>query len=152
MSFLEEKQESIKRYMLAKIEEDDTAFVQKTAENFQISQTTVKRYIRDCMQAETLLQNVERSCGYALTETVYEQEYSTEEGLLEDRVYFEDIRPYLEALSENSRRIWGYAFTEILNNAIEHAQAGCIFIRLRKTVLDTEITITDDGIGLFRKI
>lgn len=50
MSFQEEKRESIRRYLLEKIRQDDGAFIQKTIENFEISVTTVKRYLRECVQ------------------------------------------------------------------------------------------------------
>ena len=36
--------------------------------------------------------------------------------------YFEKVFPILNDLSENSRKIWYYAFTEMMNNAIEHAK------------------------------
>jgi len=54
MSFQEEKRESIKKYMLEKIRQDDEQFIQKTMENFQISITTVKRYLRECLENQIL--------------------------------------------------------------------------------------------------
>lgn len=45
MSFQKEKREIIKRYLLEKIRVDDDHFIEKTAENFSISITTVKRYL-----------------------------------------------------------------------------------------------------------
>ena len=49
MSFTEEKREWIKKYMLEKIRQDDGAHAQKTMENFEVSITTVKRYLKECV-------------------------------------------------------------------------------------------------------
>lgn len=42
-----------------------------------------------------------------------------------------------------------YAFTEMMNNAIEHAKAKNIRCRVIQDALYTEISIADDGIGNF---
>lgn len=42
MSFQEEKRNSIKRYLLEKIRNQNTDYIKKTMNNFQISVTTVK--------------------------------------------------------------------------------------------------------------
>lgn len=57
-------------------------------DNFSISVTTVKRYLRE----------------------------SLEQGIL-----CEDIRPLFDGMSKEAKSIWYYAFTEMMNNAIEHS-------------------------------
>lgn len=122
MSFQEEKRESIKRYMLEKIRADDTEYIQKTVENFGISVTTVKRYIKDCIEDKILQEKKGTRTGYALTVFVKDFNYRCEEQLSEDRIFYTDIQPYLKSISSEAQRIWGYVFTEIMNNAIEHAK------------------------------
>lgn len=41
---------------------------------------------------------------------------------------------------------------EMMNNAIEHANAEHISCYVKKDALYTEISITDDGIGIFENI
>ena len=48
MSFTEGKRSAIRKYMLDKIRGGDTEFIRKTAENFTISETSVRRYLREC--------------------------------------------------------------------------------------------------------
>jgi hypothetical protein len=48
--------------------------------------------------------------------------------------------------------IWHYGFTEILNNAKDHSGATSIAVRISKTAVNTKMTISDDGIGIFKKI
>ena len=152
MSFQEEKRELIKRYMLEKIRIDDVEFIQKTTYNFQISVTTVKRYIQECLEKNILLVDEEMQCRYRLQKQEHCFTYSVEDGLNEDSIYFEDISPLLTDVSEEAMHIWSYAFMEIMNNAIEHSDCSNIYCRVVKDALYTEITITDDGMGIFKHV
>ena len=152
MSFQEEKRNSIKRYMLEKIRKDDVEYLQKTTYNFQISNTTVKRYIRECLEQQILIEDDSAACGYRLKKQEYRYEYAAEDGLDEDDIYYRDIALLLEDISEDAKRIWRYTFMEMMNNAIEHSQCKRIYCRIVKDALYTEITITDDGIGIFKNV
>lgn len=152
MSFQQEKREKIKRYMLEKIRIDDVEFIQKTSYNFQISVTTVKRYIQECLGKNILLVDAGCECGYRLQKQEYCFEYSVKEGLSEDDIYFGDISPLLQELADESKRIWRYAFMEMMNNALEHSGCKHIYCRVVKDAIYTEITITDDGIGIFKNV
>lgn len=152
MSFQEVKRESIKRYMLEKIRLDDMEYVQKTMYNFQISVTTVKRYIRECLDHQIIIEDSKAECGYRLQKQEYCFQYSMKEDFDEDDVYYMDIAPLLRDVSSEARRIWRYAFMEMMNNAIEHSGCENIYCRVVKDVLYTEISITDDGIGIFKNV
>jgi glucose-6-phosphate-specific signal transduction histidine kinase len=45
-----------------------------------------------------------------------------------------------------------YAFTQMLNNAIDHAQASSISVRVDARADATAFEITDDGIGAFESV
>ena len=152
MSFQEGKRESIKRYMLEKIRLDDVEYIQKTTYNFQISVTTVKRYIQECLEKQIILEDSKAKCGYRLKKEEYCFQYSMKHDLDEDNIYFENISPLLQDISEEAQRIWCYAFMEMMNNAIEHSDCENIYCRVVKDALYTEITITDDGIGAFKNV
>lgn len=152
MSFQEAKRESIKRYMLEKIRLDDVEFIQKTTYNFQISVTTVKRYIQECLEKQIIIEDNKAECGYQLKKEEYCFQYSAKDDLDEDSIYFEDISSLLQDVSEEAQHIWCYAFMEMMNNAIEHSKCENIYCRVVQDVLYTEITITDDGIGVFKNV
>lgn len=152
MSFQEVKRESIKRYMLEKIRLDDAEYMQKTTYNFQISVTTVKRYLHECLEKQILLEDDKAECGYRLQKQEYCFQYSAKDDLNEDDVFYDDISPLLQDISEEAKRIWRYAFMEMMNNAIEHSGCENIYCRVVKDVLYTEITVTDDGIGIFKNV
>ena len=152
MSFKESKRELIKRYMLEKIRMDDEEFISKTTYNFQISVTTVKRYIKECLDKQLLVADDSTECGYCLQKQEYCFEYFVKDGLVEDAIFFEDIQPVLGDISDKAHHIWSYAFMEMMNNAIEHSKSEVICCRVVKDALYTEITITDDGIGIFKNV
>ena len=55
-------------------------------------------------------------------------------------------------LPDNVKAIWAYGFSEMLNNAIDHSSGTGVFIQFERTAVNTEITICDDGEGIFKKI
>lgn len=76
------------------------------------------------------------------------------EGLQEDAVFRElSLRLNLtRQLSEPARRIAGYAFTEMLNNAIEHSRSDRCHIRASVDAYDFRFEVRDFGIGIFHSI
>lgn len=152
MSFSTEKRESMKRYMLEKIRMDDEQYIAKTAENFQISVTSVKRYIAECIADGIIEKCDEKATGYRLITKEDEFIYFLKEQLWEDKIYYTDIFPLLKHTSPEAQGIWSYSFMEMMNNAIEHSQAEKIYCHVKRDYLFTEISIVDDGIGIFRNI
>jgi len=72
--------------------------------------------------------------------------------LQEDTVWREDIANAMRDLPDNVRRIWQHGFTEMLNNAIDHSEGTSVRVSIDRTAATTEMRITDDGVGIFRKI
>lgn len=88
----------------------------------------------------------------ALTSVV--RRHLRNEGLSEDRV-LEDIERragYIRGLPENVYRIFRYAFTEMLNNAIEHSESLGIDIEIYRSGNNLIFTVEDRGIGVFRNV
>ena len=74
---------------------------------------------------------------------------------LEEHKVLDEIErayPLLTRLPENIKSIFTFAFSEMLNNAIEHSGSKIIHIEisLQSTVLS--FTVSDSGIGVFRNI
>ena len=123
MSFSEEKRKAIQLYMLEKIRMDDTLFLKKTAEVFSISETSVRRYVKMCIDKKLIEVSNKNQCGYRLV--TYEKKWSvSNDGTLEeDQIFYAEILPELKEISKNAKDIWAYTFAEIMNNAIEHSGA-----------------------------
>jgi len=75
-------------------------------------------------------------------------------GLQED-VVLADIKKssgILVGLPGNISRIFDYAFTEMLNNAIDHSQSKNIAIKLSHQDRVVTFTVVDKGVGIFNNI
>lgn len=55
-------------------------------------------------------------------------------------------------MPENVRHIVDYAFTEMLNNAIEHARSKKIGVTMRRTLSAVIFEVRDFGIGIFNNV
>ncbi len=60
--------------------------------------------------------------------------------------------PFLLTLNENLRSLFDYAFSEMLNNAIEHSRAKYIDIEVGINDKNLWFTVSDNGIGVFRNV
>ncbi|NLT22429.1 MAG: DUF4325 domain-containing protein [Syntrophorhabdus sp.] len=75
-------------------------------------------------------------------------------GLREDAVLEEIKREggLFERISPNAAEIFTYAFTEMLNNAIEHSGSGVIDVLVMRDVKALSFDISDRGVGIFNNI
>jgi anti-sigma regulatory factor (Ser/Thr protein kinase) len=55
-------------------------------------------------------------------------------------------------MPENVRDIWHYGFTEMFNNAIDHSSGTSIYVEIKRTAVSTEMLLSDNGVGIFKKI
>ena len=72
-------------------------------------------------------------------------------GLHEDLPWSQDFLPCL-ALPDNVARMAQHAFTELLNNAIEHSGGSSVTLSMRQTPLQLQMLVSDDGRGIFDAI
>ena len=72
-------------------------------------------------------------------------------GLQEDLPWLRDFAPHFELPSEVSRMAQ-HAFTELLNNAVDHSAGSQVTVSMRQTPLQLQLLVSDDGCGLFDNI
>jgi anti-sigma regulatory factor (Ser/Thr protein kinase) len=72
-------------------------------------------------------------------------------GLHEDLPWRHDFAPFFELPTE-VRAMAQYAFTELLNNAIDHSGGASVTVTLRQTPLHLQLLVSDDGCGVFDRI
>ena len=78
----------------------------------------------------------------------------TNRGLAEDKVLsqIKQESSIFLGLTGNVSSIIDYAFTEMLNNAIEHSSSEKIDLAVTKTAADISFTVADHGVGIFNNI
>ena len=141
-------QEKVKNYILRLIKSKRKDYVKATVESFNISKSSVYNYVRK-MESDGLIEK--KGNMYVLHTNAYHYFFKNDGTLGEDRIYNEFISQHIQ-FKKNANSIWTYAFTEMMNNAIEHSEAENISIAIYQNCLDTQILIKDDGIGIFKKI
>lgn len=139
------------KFLLQCIFDEEKDFVERTMEKFGVSKSTVYNYL-------TTLQNngeVERVGGSMPYRIVYKTSrftVDTSREHSEDRMFSRDIAPLLSELPINVQKIWRYAFTAMMNNALEHARASAIVCVVNRSRLCTIVGVLDNGVGIFRRI
>lgn len=152
MKLSDDKKQTIRLYILEKIEQGDPSVAQTVADTFGINASTVHAYINE-MVDENIIEKVKRG-QYEPVCTEYEYGLSRLDGELEDEMRVleiclsECIRDY----PKNVQGIWNYAFSEMANNVIDHSMAENAKVIVRQTYRSTKVILLDDGIGIFEKI
>ncbi len=141
-------QEKVKNYILRLIKSGRKDYVKSVIETFDISKSSVYNYVKQ-MESEGLIEKKENA--YILKTNSYHYSFKNDGTLGEDRIYKQFISQHIQ-FKKNVNSIWDYAFTEMMNNAIEHSKAENIYVGVYQNVLDTKILIIDDGIGIFKNI
>lgn len=141
-------QEKIKNYILGLLKNKRKDYVRATVQSFNISKSSVYNYVKQ-MEKEGLIEK--SGTSYTLRTRIYHYFFKNDGTLSEDRIYNQFISQHIN-FRKNVNSVWAYAFTEMMNNAIEHSDAENISISIFQSCLDTQILIKDDGIGIFKKI
>jgi anti-sigma regulatory factor (Ser/Thr protein kinase) len=144
----------IRQFILEHVEEHPGDIVALTAQTFEISRQAVHRHIQG-LREEKLLEThgTTRNRRYRLRPlATFAKSYPLDTTLEEDRIWRSDIRPLLGDVPDNVRTIWQHGFTEIVNNAIEHSAGQSVGVSVDKTAITTQMMISDDGEGIFKKI
>ncbi len=146
--------EQIRQFILANVEAHPNEIATLTAQEFSVTRQAINKHIQALVEQKALtVSGSTRDKRYHLHPLIeWRKTYTLASPLEEDRVWDTDFKSLLADLPDNVRSIWYYGFTEMLNNAIDHSSGNEVTISLKKTAIDTEIIILDDGEGIFKKI
>lgn len=73
------------------------------------------------------------------------------QGLQEDLPWVRDFAPFFTLPAEVARMAQ-HAFTELLNNAIDHSAGTRVTVSMRQTATQLQLLVSDDGCGVFDRI
>lgn len=121
-----------------------------------ISRQAVHRYLRDLVATGVLVREGKgRAARYRPRKTTFNAHLQRTEGLAEDQVW-ERARATFPRLGEfeRSAAILAHAFTEMLNNAIDHSTSPTIDVELQVDVEGdrARFTVADRGVGVFENV
>lgn len=148
MSFSKIKQQSIRAYILEKVATSTPDLSTHVAETFEINRNTAHKYIKQLVDEGVLTR--EKRGKYVLRRT--EETYEISAPQSESLIFSEYFAPWIKDQASNVRLIWEYAFTEMVNNVIDHSESDSVLIRVLQDTYRTRVLISDRGVGIFQKI
>jgi DNA-binding MarR family transcriptional regulator len=125
---------------------------QTTAQRFGVSRQVVYKQLKR-LQSKGLIEGRGRTKArvHRLAVTQSSRTLLVEK-LNEDTLWQEFVHPSLRDLAENVLGICQYGFTEMVNNVIDHSESEKVVVTVKRTVKSVDLSVTDVGVGIFRKI
>jgi anti-sigma regulatory factor (Ser/Thr protein kinase) len=144
--------QAIRHFILSQLDEHPHDIAQLTATRFRLTRQAVSLHLQRLLADSDLVRKGKtRQTRYFLAaKKIWKKKYSRRQN--ESDVWEKDVLPQVSDLPENALDIWRYCFTEMFNNAVDHSSGTCITVRLKRTAVNTEIAIIDNGVGIFKKI
>lgn len=151
---MQNRAEQIRAFILENIPGHPKDIVAFTAKQFAVSRTTVHRHLNRLVRDKKILKSgTTVRAQYCLFSARDKQiETSVRPGLDEDKIWKDNFERDFSTLNENVSYICNYGFTEIFNNAIDHSEGSCVFVKTEWNQDSVTIQVADDGIGIFKKI
>jgi anti-sigma regulatory factor (Ser/Thr protein kinase) len=146
--------EQIRQFILENVENHPQDLAALTAQKFEITRQAVNKHLQRLVEQKSIVaKGSTRNRIYQLYPLIeWSETYDLTSKLEEDIVWDADIKPLMLEFPNNVKDIWAYGFTEMLNNAIDHSSGKEVIVKVKKTSIYTEIFISDDGEGIFKKI
>lgn len=145
---------AVREFILRNVRAHATDIRTLVAGRFGLSRQSISGYLGRLVNAGLLdAQGKTSSRRYQLRPIVTVKDtVRLTRGLSEDSIFRFRILPQIIGLSVNIIDICQYGFTEIFNNAIDHSGSFHGTFSFQQTHNDVEMSILDEGIGIFQKI
>jgi anti-sigma regulatory factor (Ser/Thr protein kinase) len=152
-SFMHPRKRAIRKLLVQLINMDVKGIVGFTSQLFGVSRSSIQQCLRELVNEGAVVAfGKTRNKTYALVPLREEMVAFPLLGLEEHRVWEDRVRPLLEGATPNILRICEYGFTEMLNNAIDHAEGSMVVIHVFYAAALIEFKVFDDGVGIFKKL
>jgi len=144
--------QEIRQFILARVDEHPHDIAQLTAKQFGLTRQAINLHLQRLLADSDLVRQgkTRRTRFFLAAKKTWKRNYSSRQS--ESDVWELHVLPQLSDLPENTLDIWRYCFTEIFNYAVDHSSGTRITVQLKRTAVNTEIAIIDNGVGIFKKI
>lgn len=145
--------ETIRRFIIRNVSDYPREIVKTTAEKFGMTERAVSTHVNRLCTDQILVATgttTDRSHRLGILQE-WRKTYEVVPNLSEDEAWG-DAAPVIGWLPENLLGIWNGGFTEMFNNAVDHSAGTRISVEIRRTAINTELALYDDGVGIFKKI
>ncbi len=151
---MQNQAEQIRSFILGNIPEHPKDIVSITAKKFAVSRTTVHRHLNKLAKDKKILKTgtTVRAVYTLFSSRNKTIEIKIQPGVDEHEIWKENFKQDFSTLNENVSYICNYGFTEIFNNAIDHSEGNRVVVQTEWDEDTVTIRVTDNGIGIFKKI
>ncbi|MCK4514249.1 MAG: DUF4325 domain-containing protein [Spirochaetaceae bacterium] len=144
---------AIRTFLVQGIPSHPRDIVNVACRKFGVTRQAMNRYIRELVdEGQISARGNTSQREYSLNVLLKERMSVSLAQLQEDEIWRTRVEILLGELPKNVLGIWQYAFTEMVNNAIDHSNGATLTVSIEMNALQTEMLVLDDGIGIFRKI
>ena len=146
--------QKIREFILGSVGEHPVDLVDTVEKEFSVTRTTVHRHIDRLLSMGQLIKTgSKKGTRYYLPEALSKKlVFKNSRQLEEHKIWESSLAHSFRDLSMNVGDICYYGFSEIFNNAIDHSEGSSIHVETRVDDKKVRIEITDNGVGVFRKI
>lgn len=138
--------------LLRAVAEHPRDLVAMVAAQLGLSASRINIRVRELVAGDYLVKQGTTRPIYGLgANRRFERQYPRA-GLAEDHVWYTDLRPLLEHLPRNVLDIAHHGLTEMVNNAVDHSDAGTVGVSMECSRGRLQLVVVDDGLGIFRRI
>lgn len=154
MAGVRKRGEAIREYIVQNVATHSTDITSITAKKFGITRQAVNHHVRRLVDQDSLTVGGTRSRPIYQLRPDSQHEYHFDlDGTLEEDVLWRDVAlQHLGDIPSNVIGIWEYGFTEMVNNAIDHSAGTHLDIFVDRFRPYIDIYISDNGVGIFKKI
>lgn len=138
--------------LLQAVDRHPNDLVLTVATTLGLSRTAVSTRVRHLLAAGYLAKSGTTRPTYRLGANRRDDYRYQRKGLAEDRVWTSDVLPLLRGLPKNVIDIAHHGLTEMVNNAVDHSEGDHVGVFVDRKDGRLAMLVTDDGIGIFRKI
>jgi anti-sigma regulatory factor (Ser/Thr protein kinase) len=144
--------QEIRQFILERVDQHPHDIARLTAKRFGVTRQAVNLHLQRLLTDSDLVRKgkTRRTRFFLAPKTNWRKSYPRQQS--ESDVWENDVLPQISDLPENALDIWRYCFTEMLNNAVDHSSGTRITVQLKRTAVNTELAIIDNGVGIFKKI
>jgi anti-sigma regulatory factor (Ser/Thr protein kinase) len=143
----------IRQFIIENVAKYPANIATVTKDRFGITRQAVSKHLK-LLASQGVLEPSGTTSGRTYALKILGQFTKTfkRENLAEDVVWRDHIGPLLTSAPKNVTNVCNIAFTEMLNNAIDHSESDVIDVDVLATAATVAMRIVDHGVGVFRKI
>lgn len=153
MGFKKEKRDKIIADIVKRVDNHPNDIVKIIIDEHNVSRQTVNNYMKNLIKENIIeLDGSKRSPIYRLKEHKKSFIFDINSDTSEDKIWSQEVIPFLPELRNNIKSICEYGFTEMFNNVIDHSESDTAIVSIKYTAQWISMMIIDKGIGIFNKI